>query len=137
MNRLLVIDDDPAWRALYSMAFEDQFELIEAGDAREALAMLRDVSPDVIVLDLRMPRMSGLDFIRALDHEGIRIPIVVCSGVVAAGEPLSVPGVRVAPKVSDLRELRAALRDAAPHAAAGAASAPRAGAVADDTYWRD
>jgi CheY-like chemotaxis protein len=137
MNRLLVIDDDPAWRALYAMAFEDQFELIEATDAREALAMLRDVSPDVILLDLRMPRMNGLDFIRALDHEGIRIPVVVCSGVVANGERLSVPGVRVAPKVSDLRELRAALRDALPNAAERAATSARARALAEDTYWRD
>ena len=136
MNRLLVVDDDPAWRALYRMAFEDQFELIEATGAREALAMLRDVSPDVILLDLRMPKMNGLDFIRALDHGGIRIPVVVCSGVVADGERLSVPGVRVAPKVSDLRELRAALREAVPRADKGAATA-RASAVAEETYWRD
>jgi CheY-like chemotaxis protein len=137
MNRLLVIDDDPAWRALYSMAFEEQFELIEASGAREALAMLRDVRPDVILLDLRMPKMNGLDFIRALDNGGIRIPIVVCSGVVTDGERLPVPGaVRVAPKVSDLRELRAALREALPPAGEGA-GAGGTGAVAEETYWRD
>ena len=54
--------------------------------------MLGAVSPDVILLDLRMPRMDGLDFIRRLDRKGIRIPIVVCSGAVSDGEPLSVPG---------------------------------------------
>lgn len=137
MNRLLVIDDDPAWRALYRLAFEGQFELFEATDAQEALAVLGAVNPDVILLDLRMPRMSGLDFIRRLDRKGIRIPIVVCSGVVSEGEPLSVPGgVRVAPKASDLRELRAALREAAPQAremvSAGHAAAPH-----EDTDWRD
>ena len=137
MHRLLVIDDDPAWRALYRMAFEDQFELIEAGGAREALAMLRDVSPDVILLDLRMPKMNGLEFIRALDHGGVRIPIVVCSGVLTGGERLSVPGgVRVAPKVSDLRELRAALRDALPPDAYAPATA-RVSTAAEETYWRD
>ena len=138
MHRLLVIDDDPAWRALYRMAFEDQFDLIEAAGAREALAMLRDVSPDVILLDLRMPNMNGLDFIRALDHGGIRIPIVVCSGVLAGGERLLVPGgVRVAPKVSDLRELRAALREAVPRAGEGGVATARASTVAEETYWRD
>ena len=48
MNRLLVVDDDPAWRALYSMAFEDQFELIEASGAREALAMLNLMAKDAL-----------------------------------------------------------------------------------------
>ena len=137
MHRLLVVDDDPAWRALYNMEFEGQYELIEATGAREALAMLRDVSPDVILLDLRMPNMNGLDFIRALDHGGIRIPIVVCSGVVTDGERLSVPGVRVAPKVSDLRELRAALREAVPRASEGGVATARASTIAEDTYWRD
>ncbi len=136
MNRLLVIDDDPAWRALYRMAFEGQFELFEATGAQEALAGLGEVNPDVILLDLRMPRMNGLDFIRRLDLKGIRIPIVVCSGVVTEGERLSVPGVRIAPKVSDLRELRAALREAAPQPAEPAGIG-RPATVEEDTYWRD
>jgi CheY-like chemotaxis protein len=137
MNRLLVIDDDPAWRALYRLAFEGPFELFEATDAQEALAMLGAVSPDVILLDLRMPRMGGLDFMRRLDRKGIRIPIVVCSGVVSDGEPLSVPGgVKVAPKASNLRELRAALREAAPQVA-GQVSAGHVAALQEDTDWRD
>lgn len=137
MNRLLVIDDDPAWRALYRLAFEGRFELFEATDAQEALAQLGAVSPDVILLDLRMPKMNGLDFIRRLDRRGIRIPIVVCSGVVSEGEPLAVPGgVRVAPKASDLRALRAALREAAPQVAETVEAGQGAGPQ-EDTVWRD
>jgi CheY-like chemotaxis protein len=134
MNRLLVIDDDPAWRALYRLAFEGQFEIFESTDAQEALAVLGAVNPDVILLDLRMPRMNGLDFVRRLDMKGIRIPIVVCSGQVAEGESLEVPGVRMAPKASDLRELCAALRQASPHVTATAGAGP---SLEEDTYWRD
>ena|SRR5262245_44845539 len=137
MNRLLVIDDDPAWRALYRLAFEGRYELFEATDPHEALAQLGAVNPDVILLDLRMPKMNGLDFIRRLDLRGIRIPVVVCSGVVSDGEPIKVPGgVRVAPKASDLRELRAALREAAPDDAETVEAGQGAGPQ-DDTVWRD
>lgn len=137
MKRLLVIDDDPAWRALYRLAFEGQYELFEATDAQAALGVLDAVSPDVILLDLLMPKMSGLDFVHRLDRKGIRIPIVVCSGMVSDGEPLAVPpGVRVAPKASDLRELRAALRAVAPEVSemVGAAHVT---ALQEDTDWRD
>jgi CheY-like chemotaxis protein len=59
---MLVVDDDPAWRALYRMAFEDRFEIFEATDGQQGLSVLDSVSPNVILLDLRMPRMDGLDF---------------------------------------------------------------------------
>ena len=51
---------------------------------------------------------------------------------VTEDEHLQVPGVRMAPKASDLRELCAALREASPHATAGAGPS-----LEEDTYWRD
>src|ERR1700687_3886320 len=68
MPRILLVDDDPAWRKLYRMAFEGQFDLFEATDGYQALSVLGAVRPDVIVLDLRMPRMDGMDFIRRLSR---------------------------------------------------------------------
>jgi CheY-like chemotaxis protein len=136
MKRLLIVDDDPAWLALYRMAFECQFEIVEAADPHHALAVLGDVKPDVILLDLRMPRMHGFEFIRRLDHRGLRIPVVVCSGAVVDGECPAMPGVRSAQKTSDLRELRAALRAAVPPGPEGAAISGPANAL-DQTYWRD
>ena len=136
MNRLLIIDDDPAWRALYRMAFESQFELFEASDPQQALAILHDVRPNVILLDLRMPKMSGLDFIERLDRAGVRVPIVVCSGLVNEANPLRVPGVKVTPKASDLRELSAALREVAP-VAQDPHGMTRPSTLEEDTYWKD
>src|SRR5439155_21596702 len=103
--RMLVVDDAPAWRALYRMAFEGQFEIFEATDGQEGLAVFDSVKPDVIVLDLRMPKMDGLDFIRRLGHKGVHAPIVVCSGTLTDGERPAIPGVQLTPKTPDLRAL--------------------------------
>ena len=135
MARMLVVDDDPAWRALYRMAFESRFEIFEAADGQQGLRVLDAVKPDVILLDLRMPRIDGLDFIRRLDVKGAHPPIVVCSGTINDRQPLSIPGVQLTPKTADLRHLWDALRWAVPEIDSAAAEPAIAGV--DDTYWRD
>src|SRR5437899_2723883 len=137
MPTMLVVDDDPAWRALYRMAFESQFEIFEAIDGQHGLTILDSVDPDVIVLDLRMPRMDGLDFIRRLGHKGIRAPIVVCSGTLNDGEHPPIPGVHLTPKTSDLRALWSALRATVPEAAHAAAEPGHTAIPDEDTFWRD
>jgi CheY-like chemotaxis protein len=132
MPRMLVIDDDAAWRALYRMAFEDHFEIFEATDGQQGLRALEACDPDVILLDLRMPRMDGLDFIRRLGRTQIRGSIVVCSGALNDGERPVIPGVRLAPKNADLRDLWSALLSAVPDLGARGVTAP-----ADDNFWRD
>jgi CheY-like chemotaxis protein len=137
MARMLVVDDDPAWRALYRMAFEGHFEIFEAMDGQQGLAVFDSVNPDVIVLDLRMPKMDGLDFIRRLGHKGIRAPIVVCSGALNDGERPTIPGVQLAPKSADLRDLWTALRAAAPEVTESTVTTKRVAAAPEDTLWRD
>ena len=63
MPRILLVDDDPAWRNLYRMALESKFDLFEATDGYQALSVLGAVRPDVIVLDLKMPRMTGIELL--------------------------------------------------------------------------
>ena len=137
MTRMLVVDDDPAWRALYRMAFEDRFEIFEASDGQQGLSVLDSVNPDVILLDLRMPRMDGLDFIRRVDHRGDHAPIVVCSGTLNEGERPAIPGVQLTRKSPDLRDLWDALRAAVPEVADLAPATKPTTVPAEDTYWRD
>jgi CheY-like chemotaxis protein len=136
MTRLLFVDDDPAWRALYRMTFEGHFEILEATDAQQALSVLERVTPDVILMDLRMPKMDGIDLIRRLGQRGVQVPIVVCSGALGDGERPVIPGVRLAPKTPHLRELWAALRAAVPKAESASAATAQVGGV-EDNYWRD
>jgi CheY-like chemotaxis protein len=101
MRTMLIVDDDPAWRSLYAMEFKPRFRIVEAEDGIEALGVLDRSSPDVIVLDLRLPRLNGLDFLRALERRGLRTPVVVCSGLVSDERGFAVPGVRAAQKTAD------------------------------------
>lgn len=111
MATMLIVEDDPAWRSLYLMEFGSQFEVYEANDGLQALAMLEWVQPDVILLDLRLPRMDGYKFLRQLELKGVRVPVVVCTGGLVDDEQ-SMAGVRVAPKSADLRDVRSAVRAA-------------------------
>jgi CheY-like chemotaxis protein len=112
MTTMLVVEDDPAWRALYREEFGARFTLHEASDALQALALLSRIEPDLIVLDVKLPRMDGLDLLRVLVREGITAPVIVCSGA----PPESIPDLggraRLVQKTADLRYLRGAVGDA-------------------------
>ena len=136
MPRVLLVDDDPAWRNLYRMALEKQFDLFEATDGHQALSVLSAVRPDVIVLDIRMPRMDGMDFLKRLSRLSPRPKVIVCSGTFTEAERPQVPGVFLAAKTPDLKELWAALRIAVPGTAEVAAPVKQP-VAAEDGVWRD
>ena len=136
MPRILLVDDDPAWRNLYRMALESKFDLFEATDGYQALSVLGAVRPDVIVLDLKMPRMDGMDFLQRLRRRSPLPKVIVCSGAVTEADRPQIPGVYIAAKTPDLKDLWAALREAVPAVGASMTSAKQAVAV-EDGVWRD
>jgi two-component system KDP operon response regulator KdpE len=77
--RVLVIDDEPPIRKLLRMGLNTQsYRVIEAADGRSALDLMRE-KPDLIILDLGLPDMQGLDLLRQLRAGNDRVPIVVLS----------------------------------------------------------
>jgi CheY-like chemotaxis protein len=67
MKTILVIDDDATNRLLLSTILEPQgHEIIEAADGIQALEMLTKLAPGLIIMDLHMPRMDGLEFLKTL-----------------------------------------------------------------------
>ncbi len=86
MIKLLVVDDSALMRRLLGELFnaEGDFEVSFARDGAEALAMLGAVQPDVITLDVQMPRMDGLE---CLDRIMLQrpTPVVMASAVTAEG----------------------------------------------------
>ena len=79
---VLVVDDDPVIQGLLRVNFEmEGYEVIVAGDGVEGLERARSERPDVVILDVMMPRMDGLEVARNLkgDPATAAIPIVLLS----------------------------------------------------------
>ncbi|MEG3109686.1 MULTISPECIES: response regulator [Pantoea] len=80
MLTLMIVDDHPLMRRgiRQLLTLEPRLEVVaEANNGTEALAEARRLTPDVILLDLNMKGMSGLDTLKALRHEGISSRILV------------------------------------------------------------
>jgi two-component system nitrogen regulation response regulator NtrX len=79
--RVLVIDDEPAIRDSLRMILEyERYEVIGASNGPEGLVMARSQRPDLVVLDVKMPGMDGLEVLRKLRTFDSTLPIVVVSG---------------------------------------------------------
>jgi len=77
MESLLFIEDDDGIRVALSMALEDEgYEVRQAPNGEDGLAEFRHRHPDLVLLDLRLPGMSGFDVCRALRAESI-VPIIM------------------------------------------------------------
>ena len=78
-TRILIVDDEPAIRKLLRANLEKNgFEAMSAGDGAEALKLVEREAPDLVVLDIIMPRMDGFETCRRL-REWSTIPIIMLS----------------------------------------------------------
>jgi two-component system, OmpR family, phosphate regulon response regulator PhoB len=67
MSTVLLVEDDPDIRHLVSYKLtKSGFDVVEAADGLAAMQAARQKAPDLVILDVRMPRMSGLDVCREL-----------------------------------------------------------------------
>ncbi len=107
MRTILIIDDDPSWRSLYRLVFEGKFRVVEARDGHEGLARYVEILPDLVIVDLRMPRVDGAKFVAALQAQSHVAPVIVCTAVSREAAPLARSGVRVVSKSPGLKELLA------------------------------
>lgn len=86
MQKILIVDDDEDVRGLHRLRLSDSYEIIETGDAEEALALALHHKPAAVLLDLMMPKFSGFEVCQALHSLSYTslIPIFVITGESAA-----------------------------------------------------
>ena len=112
MKTVLFVDDDEAFRTLCKRIFEDEgYRVVLAQDGAEAIDALETESPDVAILDVRMPRKTGLDLAEEIRDANPRIPIIfyTCCDDVCAIDRRSRFAVACVDKSSDFTELSLAV----------------------------
>jgi DNA-binding response OmpR family regulator len=82
-RRIVVADDDPLIISLISLRLEIAgYEVLAAGDGEEALALIRQSQPAAAILDIEMPRKTGIDVLEAVrsDPATGKLPVLMLSG---------------------------------------------------------
>ena len=78
MPTILIIEDETKMRRLLELNLgEDKFTTLSAGDAESGLKLLRENSVDLVVTDLKLPGMNGLEFLQAIKRQNAAMPVVV------------------------------------------------------------
>jgi nitrogen regulation protein NR(I) len=86
MPTLLIIDDEKLILDCFRFLFtEEEAKVVTATSAAEGLAALTEHKPDVIVIDVRLPDMSGLELFRKIHQRDAKIPVVLITGHGTAG----------------------------------------------------
>lgn len=82
-HSLLIVDDDEDYRHILARLLEDQFDIRTASSGEEALDLIREMPPNLILADINMPGISGIEFARRvrLDPRTERVPIILITAM--------------------------------------------------------
>lgn len=81
MPKLLVVDDEPVILHAFRRAFrEPEFTLLTASSASEGISLVQTESPDVVILDIKLPDFSGLEALRKIREFEAKVPVIFITG---------------------------------------------------------
>ena len=78
---ILVVDDEPAARQSLEVILEDNYEVLSAGSGQEALEALQKIPVDLILLDVNMPEMDGLETLRRIKDQEEEVDVIMVSAL--------------------------------------------------------
>ena len=115
-GKALVVEDDPASRAIFEQRLRALgMDVLSAPDGEEGLALARREAPVVTLLDLKMPRMGGMELLQALRREGIETTVIVITAhgtIETAVEAMRAGAYDFIPKPFDPKHLEIVIRKA-------------------------
>jgi DNA-binding response OmpR family regulator len=80
MKTILIVDDEPNIRLLYKEEFlKDGYSVLEADNGISAFNQLKNKDIDLVILDIKMPEMDGLDFLTKMRKGEHKIPVILCT----------------------------------------------------------
>lgn len=100
---ILIAEDEPVLRELLTDLMVDEgYRVVTARNGVEALQLAGLQSPDLVISDIAMPRLDGLELVQRLREQGVQVPVILISGHAARPD---LPGVRFVRKPFDLEAL--------------------------------
>ena len=80
MKKILVVDDEPSILMVYREEFEDDgYQVLSALNGEEGLEVFMDAHPDIVILDIHMPGMNGIEVLRQMKMQRPNIPVILSS----------------------------------------------------------
>lgn len=114
---LLIEDEEPIRRVMVKILEEENkaYTVSEAGDGKEGLRLLKDKKFDLVMCDIKMPKMDGIEVLQQARKEGLILPFIMLTGhgnVETAVEAMKLGAYDFIPKPPDLNRLLTAVRNA-------------------------
>lgn len=111
--RILIADDEEGIRESLNLILGDDYQLSFAKDGEETLAMLKREAFDAVLLDIKMPKLDGLEVLRRLKAGGMNAPILVLTAyqsVELAREAVKLGALDYLPKPFEREQILSAIR---------------------------
>jgi YesN/AraC family two-component response regulator len=80
MATILIIDNDEGTRELFCFVLSPTHNILEAANGQEGLRLYKEHYPDIIITDLSIPRVAGIDFVKSVRELSRQVTIIACSG---------------------------------------------------------
>jgi DNA-binding NtrC family response regulator len=119
-ERVLVVDDEVGGREAFKMILKDDYEVITSEDGVEALEIIKEKRPKVVILDILMPGLSGIEVLKKIKEfdEGIEVIMVTATkNLSTAIEAIELGAFDYLVKPFDMREVRMITKRAMEHKA--------------------
>lgn len=112
MKKILLVDDEDSIHLLYREELEDEgYEVHSALSGEEALAQLKIIMPDLVILDINMPGINGIDALRQIKEINPSLPVILSSAYQEFKQDLATwASDEYIVKSSNMDELKAAVK---------------------------